>query len=203
MTFTSDSSAAMKHIEDLGPEFRAEEMEVVDKVNGGVQEEEMDHGVELEEGQQVGGDDEDELEEGEIIDSDAEPGGEVTEVEEEEEMDHGGQSTEEDASMDAEKLEEGQQVGEDDKDELEEGEIADSDTEPGGEVTEVEEEEDDNRGYMGCGQPSDSEETVYPLSSEESSKSRVSFAKSLTHSLEEAAVIGGNGTSLKYPEVEE
>ena len=79
----------------------------------------------------------------------------------------------------------------------------DSDTEPGGEVTEVEEEEDDDRGYMGCGQPSDSEETVYPLLSEESSKSRVSFAKSLTHSLEEAAVIGGNGASLKFPGEEE
>ena len=96
MTFTSDSCAAMKHIEDLGPRFRVEEMEVVDKVNEDVQEEEMDHEVELELGK-------------------------------------------------------GRQVGEDDKDELEEGEIVDSDTEPGGEVTEVEEEEDEDRGYMGCG----------------------------------------------------
>ena len=47
------------------------------------------------------------------------------------------------------------------------------------------------------------EETVYPLSTEESSKSRVSFTKSLTYSLEEAALIGGNGASLKYPDVEE
>ena len=82
MTFTSDSCAAMMHIEDLGPKSRAEEMEVVDKVNEEVQEEEMDHGVqsseenasknpeELEEGQQVGKDNEDELEEGEIVDSD-------------------------------------------------------------------------------------------------------------------------------------
>ena len=105
--------------------------------------------------------------------------------------------------MDTVELEEGQLVGEDDKDELEEGEIVDSDTDPGGEVTEVEEEEDDDRGYMGRGPPSDSEETVYPLSSEESNKSRVSFTKSLTHSLEEAAVIGGNGVSLGYPEEEE
>ena len=119
----------MKHIEDLGPKSRVEEMEVVGKVNEEVQEEEMDHEVELGKGQQV---------------------------------------------------------GEDDEDELEEGEIPDSDVEPGDEVTEVEEEEDDDRGYMGCGPPSDSEETVYPLSSEESNKSRVSFAKSLTHSLEEA-----------------
>ena len=74
MTFTSDSCAAMKHIEDLGPKSRVEEMEVVDKVNEEVQEEEMDHGVELGKGQQVGEDDEDELEEGEIADSDAEPG---------------------------------------------------------------------------------------------------------------------------------
>ena len=105
--------------------------------------------------------------------------------------------------MDTVELEEGQLVGEDDEDELEEGEIVDSDTYPGGEVTEVEEVEDDDRGYMGRGPPSDSEETVYPLSSEESSKSRVSFTKSLTHSLEEAAVIGGNGVSLGYPEEEE
>ena len=56
---------------------------------------------------------------------------------------------------------------------------------------------------MGHGPLSDSEETVYPLSSEESVKSRVSFAKSLTHSLEEAAVIGGDGVSLRYPDVEE
>ena len=56
---------------------------------------------------------------------------------------------------------------------------------------------------MGHGPLSDSEETVYPLSSEESVKSRVSFAKSLTHSLEEAAVIGGDVVSLRYPDVEE
>ena len=73
------------------PKSRAEVMEVVDKVNEEVQEEEMDHGV---------------------------------------------QSAEENASMDTEELGEGQQVGEDDEDELEEGEIADSDVEPG-EVTEV------------------------------------------------------------------
>ena len=48
MTFTSDSCAAMKHIEDLGPKTRVEEMEVVGKVNEEVQEERMDHEVELE-----------------------------------------------------------------------------------------------------------------------------------------------------------
>ena len=69
-------------------------------------------------------------------------------------MDHGVQSSEENVSTGTEELEVEQQVGEDDEDELEEGEIVDSDTEPGGEVTEVEEEEDDNRGYMGCGQGS-------------------------------------------------
>ena len=101
MTFTSDSCAAMKHIEDLGSKSRAEEMEVENKVNEEIQEEKMDHGVEPEEsasmdtkelgeGQQVGEDDEDELEEGEIADSDAEPGG-VTEVEKEKVMDHGAQ----------------------------------------------------------------------------------------------------------------
>ena len=69
MTFTSDSCAAMKHIEDLGPKSRAEEMEVVEEVNAEAQEEERDHGVqsseenssmdmkELEEGQLVGEDD--------------------------------------------------------------------------------------------------------------------------------------------------
>ena len=73
MTFTSDSSAEMKHIEDVGSKSWTEEMEVEDKVNEEVQEEEMDHGVksseenaskdteELEEGQVVGEDDEDEL----------------------------------------------------------------------------------------------------------------------------------------------
>ena len=73
MTFTSDSCAAMKHIEDLDPKSGVEEMEVVGKVNEEVQEEEMDHGVksseenaskdteELEEGRVVGEDDEDEL----------------------------------------------------------------------------------------------------------------------------------------------
>ena len=139
----------MKHIEDLGSKSRAEEMEVVDRVNEEVREEEIDHGV---------------------------------------------QSSEESTSMDTVELEEGQLVGEDEEDKLEEGEIVDSDTNPGGEVTEVEEEEDDDRGYMGCGPLSDSEETVYPLSSEESSKSRVSFTKSLTHSLEEALVIGSGAT---------
>ena len=99
MTFTSDSCAAMKHIEDLCPKSRDEEMEVVDKVKEEVPEEEMDHGV---------------------------------------------QSSEENASMDTEELEEGQLVFEDDEDELEEGEIIGSDTDPGGEVTEVEEEEDDD-----------------------------------------------------------
>ena len=43
MTFTSDSCAAMKHIEDLCPKSRDEEMEVVDKVKEEVPEEEMDH----------------------------------------------------------------------------------------------------------------------------------------------------------------
>ena len=43
VTFTSDSSAAMKHIEDLSPKFGVEEMEVVDKVNKD-QEEGMDQG---------------------------------------------------------------------------------------------------------------------------------------------------------------
>ena len=143
MTFTSDSCAVMKHIEDLSPESRTEEMKVVDKVN----KEDRD-----------------------------------------EEMDHGAQSSEESVTMDADELEEVDVAGEDGEDELEEGEIIDSDTDPGGEVTEVEEEEDDDRGYMGRGPPSDSEETVYPLSSEESNKSRVSFAESLTHSLEEATV---------------
>ena len=126
MTFTSDSCAAMKHIEDIGPKSRAEEMEVVDKVNEEVREEEMDHGdrsteenafmdtEELREGQQVGEDNEDELEEGEIADSDAEPG-EVAEVEEEKEMGHGAQPSEETVSMDTEELEVEQQVGEDDE----------------------------------------------------------------------------------------
>ena len=80
-------------IEDLSPEFRTEEMEVVDKVNKENREEEMDHGCrsseesvimdaeELEEGEVAGEDGEDELEEGEIINSDTDPGGEVTEVE--------------------------------------------------------------------------------------------------------------------------
>ena len=44
MTFTSNSSAAMKHVEDLSPRLGVEEMEVVDKVNEEVQEEEMDQG---------------------------------------------------------------------------------------------------------------------------------------------------------------
>ena len=35
----------MKRIEDLSPEFRTEEMEVVDKVSEEAQEEEMDHGA--------------------------------------------------------------------------------------------------------------------------------------------------------------
>ena len=78
-------------------------------------------------------------------------------------------------------------VDKDGKGELEEGEVVDSDTDPGGEVTEAEEGDDDGRGYMGCGPPSDSEEYVYPLSSAESAKSRESFATSLTCSLEEAA----------------
>ena len=65
-------------------------------------------------GQQVGEDDEDELEEGEIADSDAEPGG-VAEVEEEKEMDHGAQPSEETVAMDTEELEVEQQVGEDDE----------------------------------------------------------------------------------------
>ena len=42
MTFTSDSCAAMKHIEDLGPKSRAKVMEVMDKVNEEDREEEMD-----------------------------------------------------------------------------------------------------------------------------------------------------------------
>ena len=63
-------------------------------------------------------------------------------------MDQGGQSAEESVTMDAEELEEGEkvgedneeefdeskEVGEDDEDELEEGEIVNSDTDPGGEV---------------------------------------------------------------------
>ena len=72
----------------------------------------------------------------------------VNEEVQEEEMDHGVQSSKENASMDTVELEEGELVGEDDEDELEEGEIVDSDTDPGGEVTEVEEKEDDDRGYM-------------------------------------------------------
>ena len=68
----------------------------------------------------------------------------VNEEVREEEMDHGVQSSEENASMDTEELEEGQLVIEDDEDELEEGEIIGSDTDPGGEVTEVEEEEDND-----------------------------------------------------------
>ena len=100
-----------------------------------------------------------------------------------------------------EELKEGEEVGEDDQDELKEGEV-DSDTNPGGEVTEGEE-EDDGRGYMGCGLPSDSEESVYPISSAESVKSRVSFATSLTYSLEEEATVGGNGMSLRHPDTEE
>ena len=106
--------------------------------------------------------------------------------------------------MDAEELEEGQVVGKDNEDELEDGEIVDSDTDPGGEVTKVEEEEEeDDRGYMGRGPPLDSEESVYLLSSAESAKSRVSFARSLTYSLEEAAAFRGNSVSLKYPDLEE
>ena len=92
MTFTSDSCEAMKHIEDLSPTSRAEEMEVVDKV-----EEEM----------------------------------------QEEEMDNGGQSAEESVTMDADELEEGV------KDELKGGEIIDSDTDPCGKITEVEDDDDD------------------------------------------------------------
>ena len=87
MTFTSDSSAAMKRIEDLSPEFRAEEMEVVDKVNEEIQEEEMDLGGQSTEESVAM--DEEELEEGEIIDSDTDPGGEVTEDEGEDEEDRG------------------------------------------------------------------------------------------------------------------
>ena len=170
VTFTTDLSAAMKHIEDLSPKFGVEEMEVVSKVNEEVQGEEMDQG---------------------------------------------GQSPEERVVMDAEELEEGEVVGEEDEEELEdgevddneedkleEGEIVDSDSDPGGQVT-GDEEEDDARGYMGRGSPSDSEESVYPVLSAERAKSRVSFATSLTHSLEEAAVIGGNGVSFKYPDLEE
>ena len=55
----------------------------------------------------------------------------------------------------------------------------------------------------GRGPPSDSEESVYPLSFAESARSKVSFARSLTHSLEEAAVVGGNSVSLKHPDPEE
>ena len=80
-------------------------------------------------------------------------------------------------AMDTAELEEEEVVGEDDKeeledgevddgeeDELEEGEIVDSDTGSCGEVTGGKE-EDDGRGYMGRGPPSDSEESIYPLSS--------------------------------------
>ena len=68
--------------------------------------------------------------------------------------------------MDAEELEEGGVVCEDDQeelkdgevddgkeDELEEGEVVDSDTDPGGEVT-GDEEEDNSRGYGGVRLPS-------------------------------------------------
>ena len=47
MTFTSDSSAAMKHIKDLSPKFGVEEMEMVNKGSEEVQEEEMDQGDRL------------------------------------------------------------------------------------------------------------------------------------------------------------
>ena len=108
VTFTSDSSAAMKHIEDLSPKFGVEEMEVVNKGSEEVQEEEMDQDgrqtegkvamdtTELEEREVVGEDDkeeledgevddgeEDELEEGEIVDSDTDSSVEVTGGEEE------------------------------------------------------------------------------------------------------------------------
>ena len=50
MTFTSNSSAAMKHIEDLSPKFGVEEMEVVNKDGEEAQEEEMDQDDRLAEG---------------------------------------------------------------------------------------------------------------------------------------------------------
>ena len=90
LTFTSDSSTAIKCIWDLGPKFQAEEMEVVRKVNEEALEEKMDHNY---------------------------------------------QQNEERVAMDAEELEEGKVVGEDDKEELQEGQIIDSDTDLGGEVT--------------------------------------------------------------------
>ena len=70
MTFTSDSSAAMKLIEDLSPSFGEEEMEVVDKLEEEIQEEEMDHGDQRAE-ESVSMDAE-ELEEGEVVSKDSE-----------------------------------------------------------------------------------------------------------------------------------